>query len=425
MQRLAGNRVVAGLIHPGTAGHAGPPVVQRALSDADHDALAQRLHGAMDRWGTDEEAIYVALQKLNKDPAAVAKLKDTYKKKFSQDLESDIRSEMSGTELALALELLGAGGSAVNAAPASDADYKASAKRLHAAMKPAGTDEEGVYAVLIPLGRDPVKTAKLSTTYSTELSGGLTGAGLEADLKDEMSAEELSYALYLLNAPAPRSPGASGVVTAPGTEDHAGKVPGGSVSVRTGVEYDPAEGGAKRTGAFSVGYEGALAADTGWIQFIWSEMVRTAGDGSSSLVAQAGLPTSNGPMSLTTDLTKPERKIDTKQGSASPFYESGFRNVRTPTGTVVLDRPQEFDDVILRQFDAGATKVVERDHFDQFLVQDNQTIYHTTVVVEWVYTSKTASTKSSKGGGPGKAVGMPSEFRNVMVAAFPKFEYIQ
>ena len=62
---------------------------------------------------------------------------------------------------------------------------------------------------------------------------------------------------------------------------------------------------------------------------------------------------------------------------------------------------------------------------NQFLVQDNQTIYHTTVVVEWVYTSKTASTKSSKGGGPGKTFGMPAAFRDVMVAAYPKYEYIQ
>ena len=85
----------------------------------------------------------------------------------------------------------------------------------------------------------------------------------------------------------------------------------------------------------------------------------------------------------------------------------------------------EFDDVIKAQFDAGATKVVERDHFDQFLVQDNTTIYHTTVVVEWVYTSKTASTKHSKGGGPGKVTAMPDGFRSVLVAACPKYEYIQ
>ena len=197
-------------------------------------------------------------------------------------------------------------------------------------MKPLGTDEEGIYAVLIPLGRDPVKTAKLSAIYSTELSGGLTGSGLEADLKDEMSAGELSYALYLLNAPGPRAPGASGVVTSPGTEDHAGKVPGGAVSVHTGAEYDPSEGGAKRTGAFTVGYEGALSEDTGWVQFIWSEMVATQSDASNTHVAQGGLPTSNGTMSLTTDVANPTLKVDSASAD-SPFYETGGRNVRTPT----------------------------------------------------------------------------------------------
>ncbi|WP_448004876.1 hypothetical protein [Agromyces bauzanensis] len=429
MQRRAGNIAVAESILASDA-FLGPLVqrtsvaVQRiALSGDDISALAERLHRAMDRWGTDEEAIFVSLQKLDKDAAATTKLKAAYRTAYGADLESDIRSEMSGTELALALELLGVSGSAVKAAPASDADYKAAARTLHGAMDRLGTDEEAVYAALIPMERDPTRTAKLSSTYDTEYSGGLTGKGLAADIADEMSSDEAAYALYLLHAPAPRAPAADVVPGAPGTEDHAGTVPGGNVSVRSGADFT-LPGGAAYPGGFTVGYEGALAPDTGWIQFLWSEVVATQADGSSAFVSQAGLATTNGTMSLTTDLSSPAYTVDSASKD-DPFYESGGVDIRTPTSTVIYDRPSEFGSIISAQFDGGATKVVERDHFDQFLVQDYSTVYHSTVVVEWVYTAKTSSTRKTKGGGPGKVSGMPAHFRSVLVSLYPKFAYIQ
>ena len=431
LQRCAGNAAVAALVARHAAAEpvvhrSGARAVQRApLSDKDNEAIVARLHDAMDRWGTDEEAIFVSLQKLNRDPAAITKVKDLYKTTHGDDLEAEIRSEMSGSELDLALELLGGGAKAGvgAAAPGTDDEFKTAGKRLHAAMSGPGTDEEAIYATLIPFNRDAAKTARLKTVYTTELKGGLTGKGLEADLKDEMSSDELAYALYLLNAPAPRTAGASAVPVTAGTEDHAGKIPGGDISVRTGLDYDPSEGGATRTGAFSVGYEGGLAADTGWVQFIWAEIVSTGADGAETHLAAGGLPTTNGTMELTTDVSAPKLKVDSS--ATSPFYEDGGRNIRTATGTTLYDRPMEFSAQITAQFDAGATKVVERDHFDQYLIQDYKTVYHTSVVVEWTYTSKTSSTKKSKGGGTGKITAMPSAYRKQLIAEYPSFEYIQ
>lgn len=428
------HQVVAGGTEPVTIEQGGialSPTVQRAaLVDKDYEALAEQLNKAMAGWGTDEEAIFVALQKLEKDATAITKLKDVYKKKYSADLEGEIRSEMSGSELGFALELLGIASKrkeeqVAAAPPAADAEYKSVAAQLYAAMKGPGTDEEAIYAALVPFKRDEAKLTKLKDTYQKEYSGGLTGKGLEEDIKDEMSSDELAYALYLLNAPPPATtPTAEATVVGAGTEEHKATAGGGEVSVRTGVDYTPAGGGATRVGGFAIGYEGGLAAESRWLQFIWSEVLATQPDGSVKYVAESGLPTSNGTMELTTNTSAPIYKVDSGTAS-SPFYEEGFRDIRTATGTTIYDRPAEFTDVIHRQFDAGATKVVERDHFDTFLVRDYKTIYRVSVVVEWVYTSKMSVTRTTKFSSGAQVDDLPAAMRKQLIKEYPKFEYIR
>ena len=168
-----------------------------------------------------------------------------------------------------------------------------------------------------------------------------------------MSSDELSYALYLLNAPAPLPPTAEVAVANAGTEEHAGKVDGGKATVRTGVDFNA--GATAYPGGFSVGYEGGVAGDTGWIQFLWSEVVATQADGKENHVAQGGLPTTNGVMELTTDPTSPSIVVDSASAD-SPFYEAGGVDIRTPSSTTLYDRPSEFSDILTKQFDAGATK---------------------------------------------------------------------
>ena len=282
-----------------------------------------------------------------------------------------------------------------------------------------GTDEEAIYAALLPFNRDAAKLTTLKTTYKTEY-----GNELEADIKDEMSGDELNYALYLLNAPPAKSPAATAAVTAAGTEQHTGKVPGGDVSLKTGATMTIG-GGAPIPDTFSVGYKGGLASDSGWIQFIWSEVVATQPGGSDKWIAASGLGTSNGVMDLTTDPDSPAYKVDSEKSAKGPFYEEGFVSVRTATGTTIYDRPEAFSDVIGKQFDAGATKVIERDHFDQFMVRDYTTIYHTSLYVEWIYTTKTTVARSTKPGAGGKVTEMPAEFRKQMIKEYPRFEYIQ
>jgi hypothetical protein len=413
---------------------AGPLMVQRAvtLTNDDYKSLADQIHTALGVstpagfLNTDEEAIHAALQKLEKDATAIGELKKVYKTEHKSDLEADIRAAMSEEELTLALELIGVkdvpkSADVVGTVPATDDEYKKVARKLYAAMNIFGTDEEAIYGLLMPFKRDSTTLTKLRTIYQSELSGGLTGTGLEDDIRSEMSGDELAYALFLLNAPLTGPASAGPTVTAAGTEAHKATLPGGEVSVKTGAEIKV--GGTTFGDTYTVGYKGGRAADSNWVQFIWSEVLATQADGSVKYVDEKGLPTTNGTMDLTTDPAAPKYKVDA--GASDPFYATIGVDIRKAAETTILDRPFEFSNVIKRAFDAGATKVVERDHFDDFLVRDYKSIYHLSLYVEWEYTSKTAFTRSTKFGSGAKVDGMPSEMRDQLVKEYPKFDYIQ
>jgi len=103
----AGNAAVARMLQPATA------MLSRELDLA---AIAARVHEAVDGLGTDEDAVYAALGELNHDPDATAQLSRTYLATYGETLETAIRDDFSGDELARALGLLG---STNGAAPAA------------------------------------------------------------------------------------------------------------------------------------------------------------------------------------------------------------------------------------------------------------------------------------------------------------------
>ena len=90
-------------------GHA-PVLARVALSAADFDAIADSLHDTITTAAAGEELIYVALQKLERDPAAVRSLTGAYKKRYTSDLLTDLGSRLKGRGLAIARTLLGAKG---------------------------------------------------------------------------------------------------------------------------------------------------------------------------------------------------------------------------------------------------------------------------------------------------------------------------
>jgi hypothetical protein len=435
LQRAAGNRAVEGLI--ATRGRAPAdrerPPVQRAvafapaiaLTDKDLEALADQVHTAIEGWGTDEEGVYSAFQKLGKAQPTINKLKKKYKDKYKADLEADVRGDFSGKELQLALELINIKADAKQAAlvgqkPATDPEFKAAAKALYAAMKGMGTKIEALYGVLMPFNRDKPALDRLKAVYQTELLGGLTGKGLEADIKDEwgLSKNEESYALYLLNAPPPGAPHAGPALTAAGAEAVKGKVPGGELSARTGASM-----GAPYDQMYSLGYKGGLAAESHWLQFIWREVVVTDARGKDSRLADS-ITTTGGTYNLTTDPDAPNYNTDSASAT-SPFYEAGGLHGRTADSITMYDMPAPATAFVTREFAGGAKRVVSRAHFNTFLVRDYKVLQHVKVEVEWTFVNAAAPPRVQSARSEGNAESLPDDIKLRLVAQYPLFAYIK
>lgn len=164
--------------------------------EVDFDALADQVFEAIDGLGTDEEAVYRALQQLRRDPGMIATLTERYARRHKNaDMVADIEDDFSGTELEYALQLIGRGHAGsdqrVQGGAGATTDLTTAANRLRKAMKGLGTDEEAVYATLLPFNRS---TTELETTYNF-----LFGETLRHEIIDEMSGSELKYALSLLS----------------------------------------------------------------------------------------------------------------------------------------------------------------------------------------------------------------------------------
>src|SRR5687767_1879432 len=305
--------------------------------------------------------------------------------------------------------------SAIHLAPLTEAEI---AQKLHDAMSGVGTDEKAIIDLLKPLNRDAARLQKVRDAYVAAFK-----TDLEADIRLELAGDTLAQVLFLLNAPPPQVPVATATVVKPGTEKHTAKVGDGEVSVRTDVEYKTG----KRTlaGGFSIGYTGGKAEDSRWLQFLWSEIISTQADKTEKRVSATGLGVAGGrKMDLTTDPAAPKYHVDSAS-TTNPFYETRFTSIRTAKGTTIYDRPAEFANVIAKEFEAGATKVIEKDHFEVFLIREYKTIYRVSVDVTWEYTSKTAIARTTAFQSGTAASALPAEMKKVLVRDYPNFDFIQ
>ncbi len=192
---------LAHLVRPGTEGRhrLWRQIANVDVADVlDYERLAREIHEATEGWGTDEERVYGALQRLQRNPVAITRLEQEYVARYGRDLEEVIRDEFSGEELEYTLQLIGRGSAVstqrVETIPANNAQWQAAARRLRAAMEGLGTDEEGVFAVLTPFSRNATLLNQLQMVYAALYNG----ESLHDQIVEEMSGSELDYALYLL-----------------------------------------------------------------------------------------------------------------------------------------------------------------------------------------------------------------------------------
>jgi peptidoglycan hydrolase-like protein with peptidoglycan-binding domain len=211
LQRMAGNRAVGSLL----AGSGAPgrraagaqstalqlqlqratPVVQRTVTSEQAEGIATRLHDAMDRLGTDEEAIYGALAgRTDLDMTAIRTAYGPLA--MTGDLDSDLRDELTDSEFAHVQQLLATS----TATPPDDPETFLSqrltrvqdvARQLDEAMRGLGTDESQLLNSL--QGRAPFEVVEIAREY-----GRITGRSLLDDVRDELSGDDLTQALQPL-----------------------------------------------------------------------------------------------------------------------------------------------------------------------------------------------------------------------------------
>jgi hypothetical protein len=182
-------------------------------------------------------------------------------------------------------------------------------------------------------------------------------------------------------------------VTTPGVEAHHAAVGGGDVRVRTGVQAQI--GGTALPEAYEMEYTGPDSGRTRWLQFIHREIYREE-DWWPDYYLDDAITTSGGSYSLTTDSSNPNYNTDSAPGSATPFYEAGFADLRGPTTTTMLDMPGAMTHLVKREFDRGADKITSRARFSTYLVRDMQVLYRVDLTVQWVFERATHYNTTTK-----------------------------
>jgi Annexin len=148
---------------------------------------ADRLHDAMAGVGTDEAKILSILK--GKTPAQINAISAAYKRKYKTDLEAALRSELSGKDLSTALALLSVGDGSRKTFPKEITD---AANKLFKAIDGAGTDEAAIFDTL--QGKTPQQLEQIKAAYKDHYRRDLV-----ADLKGDLSGEELALVMNVLN----------------------------------------------------------------------------------------------------------------------------------------------------------------------------------------------------------------------------------
>ncbi len=148
----------------------------------DATALYKSMNGGLLGAGTDEDALFKALE--GKTPDQIKAIRAHYKDHYDRDLDKDLAGDLSGKELSRAQELLNGNQAA------ADAD------KLNHAMKGgflgAGTDEEAIHKTF------EGKTEEQRKAILDEYQKRNNGVALGEHLKQELSGAELDRANALI-----------------------------------------------------------------------------------------------------------------------------------------------------------------------------------------------------------------------------------
>lgn len=158
----------------------------------------------------------------------------------------------------------------------------------------------------------------------------------------------------------------------------------GRVVVRTGVHFQ------EREKDFRDGISLSFQATQGdalaccWVQFTWSEVIATVQSGGATVQGRVNgtLPTSGGPVKLTTNPATPSWHVDS--AGASPCYESAGLGFKDQRGATIFDRPDNVaaalaPGLVASLAPATVTHIKASIHFEAYLIC-NRTVCH---MVSW------------------------------------------
>jgi hypothetical protein len=147
------------------------------------ERVARALRDAVEGPGTDESAIMAIL--TGRSAAELAQIRATYAQLYSESLVERLRDELSGADLAQALQLELTG-------------VLEPADEIYIAISGPGTDEERLFAVLREIG---TSQATIKTTIDRYAAKGY--GDMLADIRDDLSGSELDRAIELLHGLTP------------------------------------------------------------------------------------------------------------------------------------------------------------------------------------------------------------------------------
>ena len=152
------------------------------------DAVAQQVHDAVEGAGTDENAVYGAL--AGRTQAEIDQISAAYLRMYGTSMIDDLLDDLNEDEMAR-LGTLSPAFAPEGAAGADSGAAEAVAVQLRDAMEGLGTNEAAIFAALS--NRSPADIVAIKAAYVA-----LTGRELEADLRDDLSGDELQIALAQL-----------------------------------------------------------------------------------------------------------------------------------------------------------------------------------------------------------------------------------
>jgi hypothetical protein len=347
--------------------------------------------------------IFVNLQKLKLDQLKIDEVGAIYLYKYGITLDTDLKSKLKGTECQLALELLKIKADVgqidlLGNTPATADDYSNAAARIHKALTNDPVLIEDVFAALIPMNREKVKLDTLKASYTKAFPGHKLNDDINTYIKDK---QQNSYAAFLAFEYTSPSVTPSPITT--GTEQLNDDITGGKVKAHTGAAYRNNNANKPIPEMFTVGYNGGLANDANWLQFVWREAI-----------AYVNVPSPNGPVEVavrrpfhflangggaydaTIDPADKHYGIDGKPG-VSPFYSGGVIRDKTngPKEAITMyDAPnagingtQAFmNEVFITN---KAHKLESIVHLHAYLIRDYYPVYEVTNTITWTFTSAT------------------------------------